>query len=224
MIEDIITGIPLGIFLSFLIGPVFFVLLETSAVKGFRAAFVFDLGVVLADILFISVAYFSSYRLIQSIKNDPAIFIFGGILMLTYGIISFIQLKKISKENQEEIEEVLVKKNYLSLFIKGFLLNFINVGVLLFWFMILITIGPKLELETTRMITFFASVIITYLVVDIGKILLAKQLKNKMTPSNILKIKKVISILLILFGLTLMFQGWFPTDQKMVKKALEKIE
>jgi threonine/homoserine/homoserine lactone efflux protein len=224
MIEDIITGIPLGIFLSFLIGPVFFVLLETSAVKGFRAAFVFDLGVVLADILFISVAYFSSYRLIQSIKNDPAIFIFGGILMLTYGIISFIQLKKISKENQEEIEEVLVKKNYLGLFIKGFLLNFINVGVLLFWFMILITIGPKLELETSRMITFFASVIITYLVVDVGKILLAKQLKNQMTPSNILKIKKVISILLILFGLTLMFQGWFPSDQKMVKKALEKIE
>ena len=79
MIEDIITAIPLGIFLSFLIGPVFFVLLETSAVKGFRAALLFDLGVVLADIFFIAIAYFSSYRLIQTIKNDPAIFIFGGI-------------------------------------------------------------------------------------------------------------------------------------------------
>lgn len=224
MIEDIITGIPLGIFLSFLIGPVFFVLLETSAVKGFRAAFVFDLGVVLADILFISVAYFSSYRLIQSIKNDPAIFLFGGILMLSYGIISFVKLKKINKEDEEEIAEVLQKKDYLSLFIKGFLLNFINVGVLLFWFMILITIGPKLELETSRMITFFTSVIVTYLLVDVGKILLAKKLKNQMTPVNVLKIKKIISILLILFGLTLMFQGWFPSDQKMVKKALEKIE
>lgn len=224
MIEDIITGIPLGIFLSFLIGPVFFVLLETSAVKGFRAAFVFDLGVVLADILFISVAYFSSYRLIQSIKNDPAIFIFGGILMLSYGIISFVKLKKINKEDEEEIAEVLQKKDYLSLFIKGFLLNFINVGVLLFWFMILITIGPKLELETSRMITFFTTVIVTYLLVDVGKILLAKKLKNQMTPVNVLKIKKIISILLILFGLTLMFQGWFPSDQKMVKKALEKIE
>ena len=92
MIQDILTAIPLGIFLSFLIGPVFFVLLETSAVKGFRAALVFDLGVVLADIFFILIAYFSSYRLIQSLKNDPAIFIFGGILMLTYGLISFIKL------------------------------------------------------------------------------------------------------------------------------------
>jgi threonine/homoserine/homoserine lactone efflux protein len=225
MIQDILTAIPLGIFLSFLIGPVFFVLLETSAVKGFRAAFVFDLGVVLADVFFILIAYFSSYRLIQSLKNDPAIFIFGGILMLTYGLISFIKLRKIaSKTNEDDVEIVFQKKNYRALFIKGFLLNFINIGVLLFWFLILITIGPKLELETSRMLTFFTSVILTYLFVDMGKILLAKQLKHKMTPKNILNIKKLISILLILFGMTIMLQGWFPSDQKMVKKALEKME
>ena len=90
--------------------------------------------------------------------------------------------------------------------------------------MILITIGPKLELETSRMITFFSTVLLTYLVVDIGKVLLAKQLRSKMTPTNILKIKKLISILLVIFGLTLMFQGWFPSEQKLVKKALEKID
>lgn len=225
MIQDILTAIPLGIFLSFLIGPVFFVLLETSAVKGFRAALVFDLGVVFADIVFILIAYFSSYKLIESLKNDPAIFIFGGILMLTYGIISFIKLKKLKNEvSEEEIEFVFQKKNYRALFIKGFLLNFINVGVLLFWFLILITVGPKLELETSRMITFFGTLIITYLIVDMGKMLLAKQLKHKMTPKNILNIKKIISVLLIVFGIAIMLQGWFPSDQKIVKKALEKIE
>ena len=225
MIQDILTAIPLGIFLSFLIGPVFFVLLETSAVKGFRAALVFDLGVVFADIVFIVIAYFSSYKLIESLKNDPALFIFGGILMLTYGIISFIKLKKLKNEvSEEEIEFVFQKKDYRALFIKGFLLNFINVGVLLFWFLILITVGPKLELETTRMLTFFSSVILTYLLVDMGKIVLAKQLKHKMTPKNILNIKKIISLLLIVFGIAIMLQGWFPSDQKIVKKALEKME
>ena len=225
MIQDILTAIPLGIFLSFLIGPVFFVLLETSAVKGFRAALVFDLGVVFADIIFILIAYFSSYKLIESLKNDPAIFIFGGILMLTYGIISFIKLKKLKNEvSEEEIEFVFQKKNYRALFIKGFLLNFINVGVLLFWFLILITVGPKLELETSRMITFFGTLIFTYLIVDMGKMVLAKQLKHKMTPKNILNIKKIISVLLIVFGIAIMLQGWFPSDQKIVKKALEKME
>ena len=92
-LNDILSAIPLGFFLSFMIGPVFFVLLETSVVKGFRAAVMFDLGVVLADIIFILIAFFSSYRLIQSIKDDPALFIFGGLVMLTYGIISFIKNK-----------------------------------------------------------------------------------------------------------------------------------
>lgn len=225
MLQDFLSGIPLGIFLSFMVGPVFFVLLETSAVKGFRAAFVFDLGVVTADVVFITIAYFSSYRLIQSIKNDPAIYLFGGILMLTYGVISFLKTKKAKKELIEnDDEEELVKNNYLGIYIKGFLLNFINVGVLLFWFLILITVGPKLQLETPRMVVFFSSVIGFYLVVDIGKIILAKQLKNKMTPVNILKIKKGISILLMVFGILLMLQSWFPSENKLAKKVLEKID
>jgi threonine/homoserine/homoserine lactone efflux protein len=74
------------------------------------------------------------------------------------------------------------------------------------------------------MLTFFTSVILTYLVVDTGKILLAKQLKHKMTPKNTLTIKKVVSLLLIVFGIAIMLQGWFPSDQKIVKKALEKME
>ena len=225
MLQDFLSGIPLGIFLSFMVGPVFFVLLETSAVKGFRAAFVFDLGVVTADLVFITIAYFSSYRLIQSIKNDPAIYLFGGILMLTYGVISFLKTNKAKKELIEnDDDEELVKNNYLGMYIKGFLLNFINVGVLLFWFLILITVCPKLQLETPRMMVFFGSVIGTYLVFDSGKIILAKQLKNKMTPVNILKIKKGISILIIVFGLILMLQGWFPTENKLTKKVLEKID
>ena len=81
-----------------------------------------------------------------------------------------------------------------------------------------------MELKTSRLAIFFTSVIGTYLIVDIIKILLAKRLKSKMTPGNILKIKQVTSILLIIFGFTIMLQGWFPSDQKLVKQALEKIE
>ena len=190
MIGDILTGIPLGILLCFMIGPVFFVLLETAAVKGFRAAIVFDLGVVLADILFISIAYLGSYNLIREINNNPVIFIFGGSLMFGYGVISFLKLRKISRTiDIEIIDAELIKKNYLGLFVKGFWLNSINVGVLLFWFLVIITIGPRLKMETPRMISFFSAVIGSYLVVDTGKILLAKQLKHKLTPKNIMKRK-----------------------------------
>jgi threonine/homoserine/homoserine lactone efflux protein len=225
MINDILSAIPLGFFLSFMIGPVFFVLLETSVVKGFRAAIIFDLGVVLADIVFIAIAFFSSYRLIQSIKNDPALYIFGGFVMLTYSIISFIQNKKESKKSIDEIDpKVLEKTNYISLFIKGFFLNFINIGVLGFWLAILITVGPQLELKTSRMLTFFGTLIVTYFLTDIFKILAAKQLRKKLNPKNILLIKKIISIILIICGIVLLSQAWFPKEQKIVNSAIEKLE
>ena len=226
LLQDILSAIPLGFFLSFMIGPVFFVLLETSVVKGFRAAIFFDLGVVLADIVFITIAFFSSYRLIQSIKDDPALFIFGGLVMLTYGIISFVnnrkEARKIKIDEEDPVE--LAKNNYFTLFVKGFFLNFINIGVLGFWLAILITIGPQLELKTSRMLTFFTALIVTYFVTDIFKILLAKQLRSKLNQKNILLIKKFISIVLIISGIFLLTQGLFPKEQKIVNKAFEKLE
>ncbi len=224
MINDILSGIPWGIFLSFMIGPVFFILLETSIIKGFRAALVFDLGVVLGDIVFITIAYIGSYRLITSIKDNSALFMFGGILMLAYGAISYISLHKEKKVDTHKIDNEIIRKDYLGLFIKGFFLNIINIGVLGFWLAIIISVGPKLEMQTSRMLTFFTSVILSYVFVDCIKILLAKQLKNKMTPKNILKIKKGISIVLMIFGIALIIQGWFPKEKEKLKDVLERID
>jgi hypothetical protein len=79
-------------------------------------------------------------------------------------------------------------------------------------------------MQTSRMMTFFTSVILSYLFIDCIKIILAKQLKSKMTPTNILKVKKGISIILIIFGIVLITQGWFPKEKEMVKNAFENIE
>ena len=164
--------------------------------------------------------------MIQTIKDDPALFIFGGLVMLTYGIISFINTSK--EANKTKIDEEdpieLAKNNYVTLFFKGFFLNFINIGGLGFWLAILLTIGPQLELKASRMLTFFSTLIISYFITDIFKILLAKQLRSKLNPKNILSIKKLISIILIVSGIFLLSQGWFPKDQKIVNKAFEKIE
>ncbi len=226
MINDILSAIPWGILLAFTIGPVFFVLLETSITKGFRAAMVFDAGVVFGDFVFILIAYFSTNQILERLKDDPGLFIFGGAIMLTYGIMSYVKEKKnYQKQLDEDIEEDNIQKNnYLGLFFKGFLLNFINIGVLGFWMGIIIVFGPKLNMETNRIIVFIASIIVTYFLVDIIKIMVAKQLKSRMTPKNIYKIKRIISIILMIFGAFLMAQGFFPKEKEMLKEKLEMLK
>ncbi|MDA9761171.1 MAG: LysE family translocator [Flavobacteriaceae bacterium] len=221
MLEDIQAAIPLGFFLSFMIGPVFFVLLETSVVKGFRAAISFDLGVVLADIIFIFLAYFSSYQLLENLSNQPGLYIFGGTLLSLYGVIVFS--KKTKGELLDTNPHAPLKSNYLQLFVKGFLLNFINVGVLVFWLGIIIVVGPNLDANPSRFLLFFGTLIISYFLTDVVKILLAKRLKAYLTPLIILNIKKALGVLLLICGITLITKGFLPKDKLNPTQIIEDI-
>ena len=219
MLEDIQAAIPLGFFLSFMIGPFFFVFLKTSATKGFRAALFFDLGVIIADIVFITAAYFSSFQLLENLSNQPGLYVFGGVILLVYGLITF-RTKQV-KLRDDDVK--VTGGHYLSLFIKGFLLNFINIGVLVFWLGVIIIVGPSLDNDSNRILTFFGAMIGAYFVTDIFKILLAKQLRKKLTPKRIFLVKKALGIILIICGLVLITKGFLPKDKLNIQEGIELI-
>ena len=222
MFEDLHTAIPLGFFLAFLIGPVFFVLLETAATKGFRAALSFDIGVIIADIIFIMVAYLSSYQLLENLSNQPGLYVFGGAILIVYGLT--IYLKKPTRDALDPNRAKVKKGGYLQLFIKGFLLNFINIGVLVFWLGILIIIGPTVENDGERLLGFFIGMIGAYFITDLGKIILAKQLKRYLTPRRIFKLKKVLGLVLIVCGLVLVTKGFIPSDEFNIQQEMERFQ
>jgi len=221
MFDDILTAIPFGIILAFTIGPVFFVLLETSATKGFTSAIIFDLGVILADIVFILVIFKSTDTLLDKIKDDPKLLVFGGVLLVIYGLISFIKTSKSFRSIVREHHRIeLPKKDYGKLFVKGFLLNFINIGVLLGW-LGFIVIGTSITTSKNGVIIFITTMVVSYFVTDLIKIAAAKRLKNKLTPRLIFKTKKIVALVIFGFGIILLSQGLFP---ELFEKSIEQIE
>jgi len=214
--NDVLNAIPIGVGLAFMIGPVFFVLLETSATKGFRAAVIFDLGVIIADIVFVYFAYYGSHTLLEKIKDDPRLFILGGGILFVYGLFTYFKRRKPIITDEDLV--IVEKQNYINLFLKGFFLNFINIGVLAFWLGMVVVISPNLEMNDARIFKYFAAIIIAYFLTDLIKILLAKQLKSKLTPIVIRKIKRGMGIALMIFGLVLAAKGFLP------KKAMEKFD
>lgn len=221
MQEHLFTAIPIGFVLSFMIGPVFFVLLETAATKGFRAAVVFDLGVVLADMFFITIAYYASYSLVSRIENQPYLFLLGGGILVIYGLISIIQTGIIQKKLTLDTQLIHFKNNYLALFAKGFGLNFLNIGVLGFWLGLIVVFVPKWQLSERGTLLFFGAILGTYFITDIFKILLAKQLKSKLSALRILQIKKLIALVLIFFGVMLMLQAFYPQNTHKLEQVIE---
>lgn len=222
MFDNIITAIPFGIILAFTIGPVFFVLLETGATKGFKSALIFDFGVILADIFFIALAFFTTNRLMEKIKDDPNFLIFGGVLLVTYGLISFVKTSKSFRSIVKEYHKIEFKKNYGRLFLKGFILNFINIGVLLGWLGFII-IANSITDSQEGVIVFLTTILAVYFLVDLGKIAIAKTLRSKLTPRRIFKTKKIIALVILGFGVLLLVQGFFPKEKELIQEKLENI-
>lgn len=220
MIEDILKAIPIGFGLAFMIGPVFFMLIQTSILKGARAAIVFDLGVILADITFILFAYFGSHQFLTKIKDEPNLFFIGGGILFIYGL--GMALQKQQKSTIQDEINLPSKNNYIGLILKGFFLNFINIGVLTFWLLMIVGVGPSLDMNESRIFWFFTTIIIAYFITDIGKIVLAKQLRKKLTPSVIIKIKRGMGIALIIFGLALISKGFIPKEDMNINTIIER--
>ena len=213
MTDGLLYAALYGFLLAFAIGPIFFTLLETSVTKGIRAGIFFDLGALTSDLIFIFVAYFSTSKILEKIKDDPGLLIFGGAVLIAYGIISYIRTAKSFVKIVREHYAIKVKKNLGGLFLKGFLLNLVNFGVLAGWIATII-MANALTTSEDGVLLFLTTVMVSLFITDLIKIILAKKLKNKLTPRLVYKTKKWVSILIIGFGVLLLMQGVFPNEMK----------
>ena len=205
--NDVLSALPFSVLLIFATGPLFFLILETSISKGIKPAFLIDLGAVFADAVFVLVAFLGTKSLLADIKDNPNLYILGGVLLMVYAIISAITTIR-KKEEIIENEPIEPKGFRLfSYFIKGFFLNIINVAVLFFWTGVLLLIGPKFEMSPIKIWIFFALTVATYLSVNLLKYYLASKLKSKLNDLVLIKIKQGLNILVFVFGLFLIYKG-----------------
>jgi threonine/homoserine/homoserine lactone efflux protein len=87
------------------------------------------------------------------------------------------------------------------------------VGVLAFWLGTVLVIGPTLKMNQSAIFWYFGVVLLSYFVTDLGKIFLAKQLKNKLKAPVIYRVKKIMGVILIVCGVFLMLKGFIPNER-----------
>ena len=201
---NVLTPITVGFFTAFIMGPVFWVLLETSITKGFKAAVAFDLGVMFADVCFIGVCYLGSFQLLEDDQNKQGLFVLGGTILLLYGIFSWINRNKKTKD-QPEIQES--KENYFGLAAKGFAINILNVGVFIFWGGVTIVSSPASGKSFTSFVLFFSIVLLSYFITDLLKISVANRFKSLLTGKGIVIVNSLVSLILIVSGALLILKG-----------------
>ena len=201
---NVLTPITVGFFTAFIMGPVFWVLLETSITKGFKAAVAFDLGVMFADVCFIGICYLGSFQLLEDEQNKQGLFVLGGTILLLYGLFSWINRAKKNKENLDIQES---KENYFGLAAKGFAINILNVGVFIFWGGVTIVSSPASGKSFTSFVLFFSIVLLSYFITDLLKISVANRFKSLLTGKGIVIVNSIVSLILVISGVVLILKG-----------------
>lgn len=195
-----------------MVGPAFFVLIETSILKGVRAGLFLDLGVLISDVMYVIVAFlfFQEVHDLMESNNKYILKIVGGAFFIAFGIMNLMKKKPVITKKKINPDD-LPSGTYLMTFIKGFTINAVNPGVLFYWFTLMSILPdphPMLGLNKTQALVIYISIIlITFFSIDILKIFGAKKLKEILTPAWMRSINIVLGIILVSFGGLFLVQG-----------------
>ncbi len=212
-----LQAIGIGFLLSVMVGPVFFVLLETSITKGIRAALAFDLGVLISDLLYILFAliFVDQIAEMSTGKNKLFFGFLGGSIFIVYGVYYFLKKPKIdylsldSKSSSKQ--NTAASKDYFLLGFKGFILNIANPAVIFYWLSVLSiaaqSIPEYFDNDTSAILVFISILLVTYFGFDVLKIFAAKKLRPLVNQNLLNALNRFIGLIFFLTGIFIIIKN-----------------
>ncbi len=200
----LIDGVKVGLILCFLIGPIFFALIQTGVEEGFRAGAMVGAGIWVSDFLFM-VATYSGVTYIDRIihwDNFPIVLGLGGsIILILFGLGAVLKPPAFHYLERTRAQRT---SSYFSLWLKGFLINTVNPFTILFWTGLMSTMVVGNSIKGSDALFFFGAILATIIITDSIKVLLAKRIRNILQPRQLLWFRRLSGAALIVFGIVLL--------------------
>jgi len=207
--EWILKGIAWGLFLAIMVGPLLFTLIQESIEKGFRAGISVGIGIWISDLLIIVITYYGIHSIAKIIETDSfqwTMAILGSIVLFTIGIATIL-----SKATKYEPHSAFAKPNisYITLAVKGFLINTINPFTIAFWTSLIAAVVLKQNLTKVESYLFLGAILGTIISMDSLKVILAKKIRPYMKPHYIQRVRQVAGFALVVFGIVMLGKVFF---------------
>mgnify|MGYP000897923813 CR=1 FL=1 len=201
MLEAMLKGLTFGLLLSISVGPVLFSIIKQSLNNGHKGGLAFILGVSASDISLVMVSNIFT-RLFESLKAyKTEVGVAGCIFLVSMGVyFLFFKKVKVNEDGQQVFK--FRKRDYAKIFFSGYLMNTLNPAVFIFW----ITTSTAVISHSVRdRVIIFITCLTWMLGADILKVFLAGKIRNRLTPHNIHILNRINGIILIVFGIALIW-------------------
>ena len=198
----VLEGLKLGCLLAILMGPIFFTLIQTGVEEGLRAGITVGSGIWISDFLFIAFVYFGVTYAYQINGNQAFTLwtgLIGAIILISFGVGTILtKAPFFNAENKTQRYN-----SYLSLWLKGFLINTLNPFTVFFWFSVMSSMVVENSLGAKDAMIFFGSIMFVIIFTDSLKVILSKKIRTFLKPIHVLWVRRATGILLVLFGVGL---------------------
>ena len=201
MIEAIIKGLTFGLLLSISVGPVLFSIVKQSLNNGHKGGLTFVFGVSASDITLVLVSNIFT-ELFNSLKEYKTEVGVGGCIFLVSTGIYFLFFKKVSVNEEGKQVFKFRKRDYAKIFLSGYFMNTLNPSVFIFW---IYASTAVINHTINERIIVFITCLLWMLGADILKVFLAGKIRNRLTPHNIHILNRINGLLLIVFGIALIW-------------------
>ena len=208
MFEALLKGLTLGLLLSISVGPVIFSIIKQSINNGHRGGLAFVLGVSASDITLVFVSNVFTTVFSYLVKHRNFIGVGGSIFLIIIGIY-FLFFKKVKVDDSGVQVLQLRKRDYIKTFLSGYFMNTLNPAVFIFW---LTTSTTLITLSIEYRIIAFVTCLVFVLATDILKVMMAQKIRKRLTPHNIQILSRVNGLVLLGFGLVLLWGLIFYTN------------
>lgn len=201
-----LLGILWGLFLTILIGPIFFALIQTGIEQGFRAGFVVGLGIWMSDLIFILGIYYSlAYFIAVSEGENFELYLglIGGTILISFGLGTFFSKPP---NFQEAAQKKSILNSYPALWLKGMIVNAVNPFTVIFWIGVMSSVVVERALQPLEVFIFFAGILGTIIFTDCLKVYLAKEIRKKLAPKHFILLRKISGSALLFFGILLIIR------------------
>lgn len=202
MIEALLKGLTLGLLLNLSVGPIVFSVIKQSLNKGHKGGMAFVFGVSASDVILavLSNAFTELFSRISDYGIE--IGIVGSIFLMVMGVY-FVFFKKVKvDETGKQVFTHFGKSDFLKTFLSGFFMNLLNPAIFLFW---LTTSTTFISHTIEQRIVIFLTCLILVFAGDTAKVMLAGKIRNRLTPHNIHIINRINGLILIAFGIAMIW-------------------
>jgi len=202
MIEALLKGITLGLLLSISVGPVMFSIIKQSLNNGHKGGMAFIIGVSASDITMVLVSNVFTQLFSTLSSHRKEIGIAGSIFLISIGVFFLFFKKIVVNEEGQQVVIKFRKRDYLRIALSGYVMNTLNPAVFLFWLTASTTFINHTIQEKLVLFLVCLSIVLS---TDIAKVMLAGKIRKKLTPHNIHIVNRVNGLILIGFGIALIW-------------------